>query len=187
MTTLCKVNGCKFSNDHVTCFHQCGNCHLLGHGQIECSAEYILVTKLSAYDLERVPIPMQCTRVGCEYHEYHTTKGHCCAFCGTRNDKHMNHCPTTTGTHFIEKYISDEGADDYNDFLDNLMKDNNVKDLQNGTYAAFGAGMGCTLYVRNNNGVIEYFFMHSDSWGQYGKDTSEVPCVNAFKLGYLTQ
>jgi hypothetical protein len=26
--------------------------------------------------------------------------------------------------------------------------------------------------------------MHSDSWGQYGEDSSDLPRYNAFKYGY---
>jgi len=44
--------------------------------------------------------------------------------------------------------------------------------------------MGSTWYIRNNNRNIEYLFMHSDSWGQYGDDTSDVPILNAFIDGY---
>jgi hypothetical protein len=46
------------------------------------------------------------------------------------------------------------------------------------------AGMGCHLFVKRNdiNSDIEIFFMHSDSWGQYGQ--SDVPELNAFINGY---
>ena len=40
---------------------------------------------------------------------------------------------------------------------------------------------------RNNNGTLEYFFMHSDSWGQYGEETSDVPRLRAFKENYEYQ
>jgi hypothetical protein len=32
----CKVDGCRFSDYHKTENHECGKCHLLGHGQREC-------------------------------------------------------------------------------------------------------------------------------------------------------
>jgi len=53
-------------------------------------------------------------------------------------------------------------------------------------FTAFYAGMGCQMYMRKNHkeSEIEAFFMHSDSWGQYGHGTSEVHKLNAFKYGY---
>ena len=46
------------------------------------------------------------------------------------------------------------------------------------------AGMGCHLFIRRNdiNAEIEVFFMHSDSWGQYG--FTEVGDLNNFVDGY---
>ena len=46
--------------------------------------------------------------------------------------------------------------------------------------------MGCYWFIRrkNINTEFETFFMHSDSWGQYGKKTSEVDILNFFTYGY---
>ena len=48
------------------------------------------------------------------------------------------------------------------------------------------AGMGCMMYVKRNDidKPLQYFFMHSDSWGQYGEETSEVPVLEKFMEGY---
>jgi hypothetical protein len=47
-------------------------------------------------------------------------------------------------------------------------------------------GMGCTWYARRNypEGNISLFFMHSDSWGQYGAGSDDRPALEAFLRGY---
>jgi hypothetical protein len=47
------------------------------------------------------------------------------------------------------------------------------------------SGMGCYFFCRklaDNN--VELFFMHSDNWGQYGLETSDVPKLKEFIRGY---
>jgi hypothetical protein len=51
-------------------------------------------------------------------------------------------------------------------------------------YMEFCVGQGCAYYVRNNNGTKEIFFLHCDSHGQYGDDTSDIPRYRAFIQGY---
>lgn len=58
------------------------------------------------------------------------------------------------------------------------------EDIPLSTYIEFYAGQGCAYYVRNNNGTKEVFFLHCDSHGQYGDDTSDLPRYNAFIKGY---
>ena len=52
------------------------------------------------------------------------------------------------------------------------------------TYMEFWVGQGCAYYVRNNKGAKEIFFLHCDSHGQYGDDTSDIPRYCAFIKGY---
>ena len=58
--------------------------------------------------------------------------------------------------------------------------------LSGSIYVGVNAGMGCSWYVRRNSlsSNLEGFFMHSDSWGQYGENTSDVPQLEAFINGY---
>jgi hypothetical protein len=51
-------------------------------------------------------------------------------------------------------------------------------------WASFPAGMGC-LFIARHNGTIQNqpiwrFFMHSDSWGQYGAESSDIPRLVRF-------
>ncbi len=53
-------------------------------------------------------------------------------------------------------------------------------------YAVFDAGMGCLFYAKRENGGslnLEIFFMHSDSWGQYGPTTDHRPFLAHFLYG----
>lgn len=47
-------------------------------------------------------------------------------------------------------------------------------------------GMGCSWFIRRsqNNGQLHGFFMHADSWGQYGEASDETPQLNIFLAGY---
>ena len=46
--------------------------------------------------------------------------------------------------------------------------------------------MGCSLYTRINNFYhpIEIFFLHSDSQGQYGENSNDLPYLENFCKGY---
>ena len=58
--------------------------------------------------------------------------------------------------------------------------------LHNGEkrWASFPAGMGCMFIARHNgtipNQPIRRFFMHTDSWGQYGEQSSDIPRLVQF-------
>jgi hypothetical protein len=53
-------------------------------------------------------------------------------------------------------------------------------------YIIVPAGMGCCWYIRRNDvgQPIETFFMHSDNWGQYGPESSDVPQLQNFIRDY---
>jgi hypothetical protein len=50
-------------------------------------------------------------------------------------------------------------------------------------YIKVYAGMGCCIFVRKVGGVYSTFFMHQDSWGQYGPGTDETPALDRFLSG----
>jgi len=53
-------------------------------------------------------------------------------------------------------------------------------------YTSLYGGMGCMWYAKRDyyDGAISLFFMHSDSWGQYGKNSDDRPKLEAFISGY---
>ena len=46
--------------------------------------------------------------------------------------------------------------------------------------------MGSELYIRKNSEThqLEAFFMHSDSWGQYGIESDDTPYLEEFIRDY---
>ncbi len=174
---FCRVKGCNYPNTHVTSAHKCGNCQCYGHGKVECyNPESIKI--LGNYYMEKIPKNKKCKISGCKYKDRHTTEGHVCQYCdklGIKN--HTKNCPKN-GTKIL---------DDPNMFGFNPQEQAEKSDILPGYYVEYYAGMGCYWFVRNNKGILEYFFMHSDSWGQYGDDTSDIPRLKAFKEDFEYQ
>lgn len=170
---LCKIKGCRYNYDHVTCMHQCGSCKLFGHGQTECG-KLKLMNSLKQYFNERVSVKNKCTIKNCDAPDTHTVRGHCCIYCGLRNDTHLKRCPKIIG-----EYLTDPASIGFDP-----RGVGEAQELSPNTFTYFYGGMGCQWYIRNNNNTIEYFFLHSDEVGQYGPDYSSIPCLAAFMHGY---
>ena len=174
---FCRVKGCQYSNTHVTVAHKCGNCGIFGHGKIECSNPEAIKVLGSSY-MDKIPKNKKCKIGGCKYKDRHTIEGHTCHYCdklGIKN--HTKNCPKSGATIL----------DDPNSIGFNPQQQAEESNILPGFYIDFYAGMGCYWYARNNNGTLEFFFMHSDSWGQYGEETSDVPRLRAFKENYEYQ
>lgn len=174
---ICEVIGCRFKNDHVTKRHCCGICKHNGHGQNECkNQELLLKLEKNKGDFIR----NFCTIPECIDSYTHTTKGHSCLYCDKRGaNNHLICCPNNKTTNFCNNICDD--ISNYDDLLKENIKEINVNINE---YKITSAGMGCTWLIRNNNDNYEYLFMHSDNWGQYGEDSSDVPRYKAFIYGY---
>ena len=166
----CKVSNCMNNNTHVTCYHRCNKCKDIGHGINECK-NIELCNKLKEYMNDSIDKP--CTITDCVKKTTHITEAHSCLYCYCINSNHLKSCPCN-GISICD--IDPEYETDNH----NILK---------GHYVEKYMGMGCEMYVRNNidNGNIEYLFMHSDSWGQYGDDFNDTPRYNAFIYGYILQ
>ena len=164
---ICRVKGCRFSACHITARHHCGSCGLLGHGQVEC-CDSAKIARLSCID---GMISEPCSIKGCVDPSTHTSAGHCCPYCSLK-EGHYSRCPCVCAVE------NDDGAFAHHDIIPDI-----------GKYAHQQSGLGCSEYIRRNKetGKLEYFFMHSDGWGQYGKDNSDVPALNAFIYGYIKE
>lgn len=179
----CQVNGCRFSEEHTTERHCCGNCKFNGHGLMECEKEY-LIKELEKFKGDF--IFNWCEIEGCIDQSTHTTKGHSCLYCDARLDNiHLPYCPNNVNT--INSNSNSNSICDnlsvFNNILIDYIKDVKIK-IKPNQYTKTDGGMGCTWFIRNNNGKKEYLFMHSDSWGQYGTNTSHLPRFKAFIYGY---
>ena len=182
MNSMCKVKGCRFSEFHVTCRHLCGKCSRYGHGLMECNDIY-MTEQLKTFHDDRL-IENICQVDSCVDRTTHTTVGHSCLYCYTRkldnnnNYIHLKNCPIN-GTKVCDM------LDDID--IQNILSDT-MKELilNRGCYYLKQAGMGCMWFIRCNvdSGIMEYLFMHSDSWGQYGEDSSHLPRYNAFVHHY---
>jgi hypothetical protein len=164
----CKVKGCRFNSYHITRFHQCGKCKETGHGMIECG-DNELCKNLVKYYNDNIAKP--CKSIFCDDRHTHTTEGHICLFCNKNTSNHLRYCPKDNS---VGKELEDNS----------LIEKYNY--LKNGEYSVDYAGMGCSNYIRRNifSNKLELIFMHSDMWGQYGDDTSELPIFKAFIYKY---
>lgn len=161
---FCSAPYCRFSHTHVLAAHRCSLCKLNGHSQPQCGKYYR--TDASQMSV-RIPVHCRCTVQGCHFPTYHTSEGHCCVLCGQRDGTHLKLCPIIVPQFDKSSFIKSDSKP------------------SSGHYMSEYGGQGCQNYCRNNHGTYEYFFLHGDSYGQYGEDTSELPLVNAFTLGYI--
>lgn len=179
----CKVGNCRYADTHTTVGHKCGKCGGYGHGQIECG-DLAAIRNLSFYFPETVAPEDRCSATFCPNSATHTTAGHVCAFCDCREDIHLKNCPNNvSGSTRVS--ITDDPLSIGFDPRPNAESQN----IMPGHYITFYGGMGCAWYARNNKNTnsLEYFFLHSDSRGQYGDDSSDIPRLRAFTDTYKLQ
>ena len=174
---MCQVNSCRYKEEHTTKRHLCGTCKLHGHGQIECGDKN-LIKALQIYEDDFIYYP--CYFIDCIDKHTHTNNGHSCLYCDARDpNNHLKYCPKNTFT--IEGNNICDNLLDFNSTLLEYIEDVTMNPDE---YMISDGGMGCTWLIRNNSGTNEYLFMHSDSWGQYGEETSHLPRYKAFIYGY---
>ena len=179
----CKVGNCRYAETHTTVAHKCGKCGGYGHGQIECG-DLAAIKHLSFYFMETVALGDRCTVACCPNNATHTSEGHVCVFCDCHNNVHLKRCPNnSSGVDSIS--ITDDPLSIGFDPRPNAESQNVLP----GHYITFYGGMGCAWYARHNKntGKLEYFFLHSDSRGQYGDDSSDIPRLRAFTYTYKLQ
>lgn len=179
-TILCKVKNCRYNKYHLTKRHQCGRCFLYGHGQIEC-ANPERKAELIQFDTDILDVNLYCKNINCIDPDTHITNGHNCKFCYSKN-LHKKRCPINTNEN-IPICDSEEHLKQYNLDLDKIAF---IHRLQIGECIQLLGCMGSTWYIRANIDTvkIEYIMIHSDSWGQYGDDTTDVYRLNAFINNY---
>lgn len=80
------------------------------------------------------------------------------------------------------KGVDSDDEDAYIDD-DSLEEARRILGSRDRVYTKVYAGQGCMWFVKRVNGRLRTFFMHGDSWGQYGEETSDVPRMEAFIAG----
>jgi len=175
---ICRVRGCRYSSTHTTRHHRCGNCGELGHGVVECGNQ-TRIEYLKQYFHETLPTHKHCSG----HHDnvsdglFHSDECHICVRCGER---HLESDCVIQTVH--------ELGDRFREYWDDLDLEDlivNARSHQRDQIYKKYVGMGCFLYFKITTNCrytddIYTFFMHSDSWGQYGEETSDVPRLDRF-------
>jgi hypothetical protein len=101
------------------------------------------------------------------------------------NDNNTTPLPIISEIGHNPQYLFNIGFDGIDNYEEQIKEAKKILDKKRGKiFFCSYAGMGCYLFVKRNdlNSDIEIFFMHSDSWGQYG--ISDVSELNEFVDGY---
>jgi hypothetical protein len=158
---FCEIDGCGYKMYHTTDKHECGKCHNMGHGQNKCP-------------LMKKP----CDINGCRYKSLHETKYHVCGNCNQHGHGRIEcknkqllvvphgHKITNTESVYVPSIVSELAP--------------MFVSLKLNCYTASGAGMGCMIYARNNNNIIEYLFLHDTD----EQNAHKSPHIRGFLNGY---
>ena len=172
--SYCIVQGCRFPSTHLTKSHKCGKCGKFGHGQIECSNSFLIEQLNFQSNTIKLPRELYCESLYCPCSWSHTSESHYCLQCEERHieTKCPSRCDIMCEPSEIQNVIQDAKA-------------------QFGTtpgkiFTTVYSGQGCEWYAKRNspNNQISLFFMHGDSWGQYGADCDDRDKLKNFCYGY---
>jgi hypothetical protein len=183
----CTIPMCRKPTSHTTRAHACAYCHH-NHAERECPIQPIpdptISSKIVTCPLCRGTntIPSNQTKV------YGT--GNRCVICLEREVEvffpqcgHVCTCLqcceqlSQTSTTMIPTWDSNETPTSI--FVETIMGNH-----PGAIFVIIPTGMGCCFYAKRTEmgQPIEFFFMHSDDWGQYG--TGRVDELNNFIHGY---
>jgi hypothetical protein len=173
-TVYCFCSGCRFSETHLSKAHLCGKCKKFGHGQRECGSPYKIAQIAQQSRGIRFPDHLRCQAPGCRQAYSHTSGTHICSKC--------------KGRHFETECIT-QPSHDLSPTSEKFAQTEGLKLLRNTPGQIFSevyAGMGCQWFVRRSNqfSPISVFFMHTDSWGQYGPQCDDRQKLVKFLTGY---
>ena len=172
---LCKVAGCRFRNSHTTAGHLCGNCGQYGHGRIECG-NHQAIQMLRQHHNDRLHDDHHCELEGCKYPWSHTREAHHCHKC--KRIHRSTQC-IIQDIDVLQRQWRAHLDDRVVHLITTFLQQNPDK------FVKFYVGMGCDIYFKAKGTSAEGIFMHSDSWGQYGPETSDRPIFDKF-IGTLT-
>lgn len=159
----CKVKNCRFSSTHTTLGHQCGKCGNFGHGVYECGNTKMVMNLLVNFKDKLLEPKQFCQVINCPYKEFHTTDGHICEKCKTFHSD--NEC-------IIDNSIVNRFIQSKKHLLDCIPLNH---------FTILNAGIGSKIYIKMNfKNKLSGIFMHSDNWGQYGKEHDDTQILERF-------
>ena len=172
--SYCIVHGCRFPSTHLTVSHKCGTCGKFGHGQVECKSAFkIDQLKRNSHNIQ-LPVHLYCTSLTCPCPWSHSSDAHYCSQCGKRHLESVcpSRCDIMSNVTEINRVVSEAQAK----FNSNPNK----------IFAVVYSGQGCVWYVKRRTlgKACQLFFMHGDSWGQYGPQSDDRDKLRAFCYGY---
>ena len=145
---------------------------MFGHGVLECDSQS-KKEKLFKFHDEILPEHLWCKICpSCVLNrKFHTDVAHNCFKCHRRHAE--SECTIQTIDIFQNKFTNEPEIRDFSLSKMQLYPVDNF-------YIKLYAGMGCILFIRKKEGDVLSFFMHSDSWGQYGSQNDDRPIMNRF-------
>jgi hypothetical protein len=131
--------------------------------------------KLHSIPQIEIPKEKQCP---CKYGQFHTIEGHVCKSCRKFGHNYYD-CSEIV-------YILPQDENNIDSKTLNMIE-KRMSNVDGKIYMLLYTGMGCCYYAKRDcvGGIISLFFMHSDAWGQYGEEFSDVPKLREFINGYI--
>ena len=187
----CNIKNCKYKWSHKTESHECKYCNNKKHASINCT----LNTKNKINLVIECPVCRKSNKINMETNRVYGLEEKCKAC--TMNSieiilpecKHAilcKDCCIIIGKKDIlsDKITEQDSMSLYSINESTTIFNNNISVIN--PYTILSAGMGCELYIRKNAETyqLEEFFMHSDSWGQYGIESDDTPYLEEFIRDY---
>lgn len=189
----CKIKNCPKFWEHTTEAHPCSSCNGIGHDIDNCPNFKITVG---------CPVCKQTNTLSKQFIGLYGLEMKCCICMENNVDvlfpqcKHLNSCLSCC-KRLVN--VNDQHQDPLSVFMDeddfdisqygidiDYVKNEFNKINQDNIFTIVYAGMGCEMYIRRDtkDSKLKTFFMHTDSWGQYGIDADERPFIKLFTEDY---
>jgi len=192
----CTIKNCTKYYNHTNDAHHCNLCNDRGHALSECKFELQIecpicktnnvVTK-DHTNIKGIDVKC-CVCLDNNVNVLFPTCKHIntCFECCKILDKNCIFKNYTEDIDILSKYIKNEEDDNWNNYTIFDKIKNDTKDIDGKVYFRTYGGMGCQLYLRRLSKIdnFEIFFMHGDSWGQYGLETDERHFLKLFIEDY---